>query len=355
VVRVDGRGFTRFCDAHGFAKPNDPRGLALMNAAAAHVMREWGDVVLAYGVSDEYSFILPRDTRIFGRRSAKIATCVCSAFAAAYVLHWPRFFAGVRLAAVPSFDARCVAYPSLANIVDYVKWRLVDSHINCLYNECFWALVSRGGMTTAGAHEALRGTVSEHKHELLFAKFGINYAKLPAMYRRGTTLVRQRKGLPVPPSDEPGGGSGDGSIGGSSRSTVASAESVGGTLPAAAARAGAGARADDDHAVPAAPSAGAAASLLSSPAAAGSGGVAASSAAPPAAAAAGSGGADAVSAAAPTLPLPLSLPRTAEAEAGELRRLMQLVDLPPSVCVSHSDLLRGTFLADFFGALESSS
>jgi tRNA(His) guanylyltransferase len=26
VVRVDGRGFTGFCDLHGFEKPNDIRG-----------------------------------------------------------------------------------------------------------------------------------------------------------------------------------------------------------------------------------------------------------------------------------------------------------------------------------------
>lgn len=44
----------RFTDAHGFAKPNDERGLRLMDHAAMDLMREYKDVVLAFGESDEY-------------------------------------------------------------------------------------------------------------------------------------------------------------------------------------------------------------------------------------------------------------------------------------------------------------
>lgn len=44
----------RFTDAHDFAKPNDERGLKLMDHAAMDLMREYKDVVLAFGESDEY-------------------------------------------------------------------------------------------------------------------------------------------------------------------------------------------------------------------------------------------------------------------------------------------------------------
>lgn len=44
----------RFTDAHGFAKPNDERGLKLMDHAAMDLMKEYKDVVLAFGESDEY-------------------------------------------------------------------------------------------------------------------------------------------------------------------------------------------------------------------------------------------------------------------------------------------------------------
>ena len=59
----------RFSDEHGFAKPNDLRALELMNQCAGGVMREFSDIVLAYGQSDEYSFILKRDTTLFSRRA----------------------------------------------------------------------------------------------------------------------------------------------------------------------------------------------------------------------------------------------------------------------------------------------
>ena len=32
-------------------------------------MKEFGDIVLGYGQSDEYSFIFKRDTRVFKRRA----------------------------------------------------------------------------------------------------------------------------------------------------------------------------------------------------------------------------------------------------------------------------------------------
>lgn len=44
----------RFSDEHGFEKPNDRRALRLMNKCAEIVMKEFTDIVLAYGQSDEY-------------------------------------------------------------------------------------------------------------------------------------------------------------------------------------------------------------------------------------------------------------------------------------------------------------
>lgn len=54
VVRIDGRGFHRFSNKHGFEKPNDLRAIKLMNKAAEGVLRDVQDIELGYGVSDEY-------------------------------------------------------------------------------------------------------------------------------------------------------------------------------------------------------------------------------------------------------------------------------------------------------------
>ena len=37
----------------------------------------------------------------------------------------------------------------------------------------------------------MQDTCSADKNELLFSKFGINYNKLPQLYRKGTTLIWQ--------------------------------------------------------------------------------------------------------------------------------------------------------------------
>ena len=56
----------RFSDLHGFEKPNDLRALTLMDDAAKEVLREFPDVRIAFGQSDEYSFVLHKDTSIYG-------------------------------------------------------------------------------------------------------------------------------------------------------------------------------------------------------------------------------------------------------------------------------------------------
>lgn len=72
VVRLDGKGFHRFSDAHGFVKPNDVRALDLMNAAAKRTMESETlrqHVVLAFGESDEMSFLLRKSSDLFSRRN----------------------------------------------------------------------------------------------------------------------------------------------------------------------------------------------------------------------------------------------------------------------------------------------
>ena len=56
------------CAKYHFEKPNDKRALDLMNSAAKAVVAEVADITLAYGVSDEYSFVFHKSTSLFERR-----------------------------------------------------------------------------------------------------------------------------------------------------------------------------------------------------------------------------------------------------------------------------------------------
>ena len=69
VVRVDGKSFHRFSKQHNFKKPNDDNALALMNESARRVMTMFHDIIMAYGQSDEYSFIFRKSTKTYNRRA----------------------------------------------------------------------------------------------------------------------------------------------------------------------------------------------------------------------------------------------------------------------------------------------
>ncbi|THW03080.1 tRNAHis guanylyltransferase, partial [Aureobasidium pullulans] len=193
VVRIDGRGFsnsdctygsdtltsssltTRFSKRQNFAKPNDRRAIDLMNAAAIEVVKQFTDIVIAYGQSDEYSFVLHEDCQLFERRAAKLATSISTAFSVEYCMQWGKYFEGQALERpFPTFDGRCVLYPKKSILRDYLSWRQADCHVNNLYNTTFWNMVKGNpdtdtpAMTTTEAELALKGTFSADKNEILF-------------------------------------------------------------------------------------------------------------------------------------------------------------------------------------------
>jgi tRNA(His) guanylyltransferase len=157
VVRIDGRAFTKMCAKYSFEKPNDRRALDLMNCAAKAVVSDLSDITLAYGVSDEFSFIFHKSSNLFERRASKLVTTVVSTFTANYVFSWSSFFPDTPLSyPLPTFDGRAVCYPTISNLRDYLSWRQADCHINNLYNTTFWSLIQLGGLDNQAAEEKLK-------------------------------------------------------------------------------------------------------------------------------------------------------------------------------------------------------
>lgn len=193
VVRLDGRNFHKFAEQHKFTKPNDNRALDLMTRSARSVMEELEDIVIAYGQSDEFSFVFKRTTTWFKRRASKLMTHVASQFSSSYVFYWKEFFGEQPLLYPPGFDGRVVLYPTNRNLRDYLSWRQADCHINNLYNTVFWTLVQKGGLTTAQADERLKGTLAADKNEILFSEFDINYNNEALLHRKGTTLIWEKQ------------------------------------------------------------------------------------------------------------------------------------------------------------------
>ena len=192
VVRIDGKGFSKFTALHDFKKPNDYDALVLMNEAAKAVMHEFDDIFLAYGQSDEYSFVFRKESTVYKRRKDKIISTVVSIFTAKYVASFQAVM-NKELKALPSFDCRIVLYPDLKTLRDYFSWRQVDCHINNLYNTSFWMLVLQGKKSQKEAEEVLRYTLSDFKNELLFSQFNVNYSKLEPIFRKGSLIVRHKE------------------------------------------------------------------------------------------------------------------------------------------------------------------
>ncbi|TVU38372.1 hypothetical protein EJB05_11739 [Eragrostis curvula] len=176
VVRIDGCHFHSFSKIHAFEKPNDENALRLMDTCATAMLKKFPDIVFAYGVSDEYSKIL--------------SLCV-SYFTSVYVMKWKESFPDKMLKEPPYFDARAVCYPNLKTIRDYLAWRQVDCHINNQYNTCFWMLV-KSGKSKQEAQLSLKGTSSKDKNELLAQQFQMNYDDELAMFRKGSSVYREK-------------------------------------------------------------------------------------------------------------------------------------------------------------------
>uniref|UniRef100_A0A0D9WJ28 tRNA(His) guanylyltransferase n=1 Tax=Leersia perrieri TaxID=77586 RepID=A0A0D9WJ28_9ORYZ len=180
-----------FSKIHTFEKPNDESALRLMNACATSMLEKFPDIVFAYGVSDEYSFVFREETEFYQRRESKILSLCVSYFTSMYVMKWKDFFPNKELKEPPYFDGRVVCYPNLKTIRDYLAWRQVDCHINNQYNTCFWLLV-KSGKTEKEAQQALKGTFSKDKNELLLQQFQINYDDELAMFRKGSCVYRDK-------------------------------------------------------------------------------------------------------------------------------------------------------------------
>ncbi|KAB2603494.1 tRNA(His) guanylyltransferase 1-like [Pyrus ussuriensis x Pyrus communis] len=181
VVRIDGCHFHRFSEVHEFVKPNDEQAINLMNSCAVAVLKEFQDLVFSYGVSDEYSFVLKKDSQFCQRQASEIVSVLVSFFTSLYVMKWKDFFPRKELKYPPCFDGRAVCYPSYEILRDYLSWRQVDCHINNQYNTCFWELVE-SGKTKTEAQNALKGPQTGDKEKLL-RQFGIDYNELPVMFR----------------------------------------------------------------------------------------------------------------------------------------------------------------------------
>ncbi|PHT65661.1 tRNA(His) guanylyltransferase 2, partial [Capsicum annuum] len=187
VVQIDGRDFGSFSEKHGFEKSNDEKSLNLMNACAIKVLESFSDIIFAYGFSDEYSFVLKKETTFYQRRASKILSIIVSFFSSTYVTKCKEF-SQKELSVPPSFHSRVINCASMEVLQAYLLSRQTECHISNQYNTCLWKLVFLESQKRR-PKRFLRCSQKQEQNDLLFHQFGI-HKDLPQIFRQGSCAIK---------------------------------------------------------------------------------------------------------------------------------------------------------------------
>ena len=179
VIRIDGRGFHTF--TKNLERPYSRQLADALDQAALSLCQEMIGCRLAYGQSDEYSFLLTD----FEKENAPLwfdgnVQKIVSVSASLFTAYFNRAFPSDKVAA---FDSRVLVISQRSEVEKYFLWRQLDASANSL------------NMLASAhyAHTELVGKSNAEKHEMLFAK-GVNWAKQPADFKRGRVVRRSGDG-----------------------------------------------------------------------------------------------------------------------------------------------------------------
>ncbi|MED6219231.1 hypothetical protein PIB30_033937 [Stylosanthes scabra] len=156
VVRINGHNFSNFSRLHQLQKPYDENVLNLINSCAVSELEEYADIVLAYGFSDEYTFVFKKTSKFYDRRASKVLSIITSFFSSIFVTKWSGFFPQKELQYSPSFHGHVTSCASVDVLQAYLLWRQNTCHVTNQYDQCFWRLVE-DGKDVREAHDLLKG------------------------------------------------------------------------------------------------------------------------------------------------------------------------------------------------------
>jgi len=175
VIRVDGRGFSRFTESR-FEKPFDLEFHRVMVQTAAALL-EGLHGIYAYTESDEISVLFHPNWDLFDRSLEKVVS-ISASIATSTFTH--------TFGTLVNFDSRVWLGVDKSQVLDYFRWRQADATRCALNGWCYWTL-RKAGMSARSATAMLDGQSVAFKNELLF-QHGINFNDLPTWQRRGVGL-----------------------------------------------------------------------------------------------------------------------------------------------------------------------
>jgi len=190
IIRVDGKGFSKWTKSIKATKPFDP----MLGAAMSEAMRETASNIegclFAYTQSDEMTFVLRNDQSLestpwFGNRVQKICSVVSSMVTANFHMSGPPAY----------FDARVFAVPDINEAINCLIWRQNDAVKNSISCATYYEVAKKVGKKTA--RKLMHKLNQKQQQELLFNQTGINWNNYPTKFKRGVGCRRVIKILKI--------------------------------------------------------------------------------------------------------------------------------------------------------------
>jgi tRNA(His) guanylyltransferase len=183
ILRIDGKAFHTYTKK--LPRPYCAELSACMDSAAIALCQSMQGVKLAYGQSDEYSFVFTDfddiDTQMwFNGNVQKIVSVASSIFTAHFAQASHFLQAKYSVPTTAMFDARVFVISSRTDVMNYFVWRQQDAIRNSL-------------SMLAACHfssKELHGKDRISQYALLHNK-GINWDKEPTAFQRGRVIRRQ--------------------------------------------------------------------------------------------------------------------------------------------------------------------
>ena len=189
ILRIDGKAFHTYTKK--LPRPFCPELSACMDAAAMALCREMSGARLAYGQSDEYSFLFTDFENVdsqmwFNGNIQKIASVSASIFTAHFAEASALLKAKYSVPKVALFDSRVFVIPSRLDVINYFVWRQQDASRNSL------------SMLAAShfSHKQLHGKKAADMHDMLHG-IGINWNNERTGFKRGRVIKRMVVERPV--------------------------------------------------------------------------------------------------------------------------------------------------------------
>jgi tRNA(His) guanylyltransferase len=176
MLRIDGACFSQY--TKDLIKPFDEGLIKDLNETWLYVCENVQNAKVGYAQSDEFSLLLTDFEELntepyFGGNIQKICSVVASMAAAK--------FNSLRPGRLAFFDCRAFTLPNKLEVFNCFYWRWKDCERN-----------STSSVAHANfSHKELQGKSRADMHEMLMAKKGINWSKLPEHLKNGRFFLKE--------------------------------------------------------------------------------------------------------------------------------------------------------------------